>query len=510
MSGKAYVSDPEKKNPEAAARQEAAPSEAKKPEAAEPQAPPPEEVPPEARRTAEGCFERAKQATVHSNFEYAIHLYLDGLRYNPRDLENGHKGLWDCAVRRFKAGKKGALGSLFGQIKAAFSQTLGRHKDAMLALEAALALDPQNVMILTQLMQLARRLQYTDVAIWFGEQAAQETLRGKKPQKQIFTTLADLYEGQKRFQDAVNALAQAIKIDPVDRSLDKRARDLSAAASIEEGSLESIGDFHDMIRDRRQASASATQQVVRTREQLDVQYEELKAALDADPNNAVKMQALADCQARRGYLDDAMALLKKALDLTGEYRYKSRMDDVHMGEYRRTLRELDEQLAADPARTDLKAKRQALRAERDAFELDIFIERQKQYPTDMGIRHELGVRQYRLGRYDEALVSFQQTTRDPKRRIQALNMLGKCFYAKKLHLEAQQQFETAIQQYELTGDPLGKELRYNLALAFEAQGKTPEAIEWYSNIVQQDYQYRDAAKRLESLRQKSTGNPPAS
>jgi tetratricopeptide (TPR) repeat protein len=89
-------------------------------------------------------------------------------------------------------------------------------------------------------------------------------------------------------------------------------------------------------------------------------------------------------------------------------------------------------------------------------------------------------------------------------------MLGKCFYAKKLHLEAQQQFETAIQQYELTGDPLGKELRYNLALAFEAQGKTPEAIEWYSNIVQQDYQYRDAAKRLESLRQKSTGNPPVS
>ena len=502
--------DPEKKNQPPAKGEAAAASDAQKPDAAEPQAPPPEEVTSEARRTAEGCFERAKQATVHSNFDYAIHLYLDGLRYNPCDLENGHKGLWDCAIRRRKAGKKGALGSLIGQAKAAFSQMLGRHKDAMLALEAALARDPQNVMILTQLMQLARRLQYTDIAIWFGELAAQETLRTKKPHKQIFTTLADLYEGQKRFQDAVNALAQAVKIDPADRTLDKRARDLSASASIEEGSLESVSDFHDMIRDRRQASASATQQVVRTREQLDAQYEELKAALDADPANPVKMQALADCQARRGYVDDAMALLNKALDLTGEYRYKSRMDDIRMAESRRATRELDEQLEADPARTDLKAKRPTLRAERDAFELDVFIERQKQYPTDMGIRYELGIRQYRSGRYDEALVSFQQATRDPKRRIQALNMLGKCFYAKKLLQEAQQQFETAIQQYELTGDPLGKELRYNLALAFEAQGKAPEAIEWYSNIVQQDYQYRDAAKRLESLRQKSTGNPPAS
>jgi hypothetical protein len=49
---------------------------------------------------------------------------------------------------------------------------------------------------------------------------------------------------------------------------------------------------------------------------------------------------------------------------------------------------------------------------------------------------------------------------------------------------------------------LGKELRYNLAKCFEAQNKLPQAIEWYSVIVQQDYQYRDAAKRLEALRRK--------
>ena len=463
------------------------------------------ELPPEVRAMADSCFERAEQATVRNNFDYAIRLYVDGLRYNPRDIEHGHKGLRECALRRRNEGKGAGLGSFFGQAKGAFSQMLGRHKDQMLALADAIGRDPQNVTVLMQLMQTVRRLRFTDVAIWYGEIAAEETLRTKKPQKQVFTTLADLYEAQQRYQDAVNALTQAVRIDPSDRSLDKRARDLSARASIDDGKLEEVGEFHEMLRDRAQAATSATQQVVRTREQLDAQYEERKAALDADPENAVKMQALADCEARRGHIDEAMELLQKALDQTREYRYKSRMDDIRMGEFRRILREIDEQLQADPSQTDLKPKRQQVVATRDEFELDIYQERQKQYPTDMSIRYELGLRQFRYHQFDEAIVSFQTTTRDPKRRIQSFNMLGKCFFAKQLYLEAQGQFESAIRQYELATDPLGKELRYNLAKTFEVQGKAPQAIEWYSVIVQQDYQYRDVAKRLEALRQQDQG-----
>jgi len=460
------------------------------------------EITPEAQRLAKGCFERARQASLRNNFDYAIQLYLEGLRYNPRDIEDGHKGLRECALRRRNQGKKGGLGALLGQAKGALSQMLGRHKDQMLALEEALARDPQNVTLLGQLMQVARRQGYDDVAIWFGEIAAEETLRTKKPNKQIFVTLADLYEAAGRYQEAVEALSQAIKIDPSDRSLDKRARDLSARASITEGKLEEVSDFHELIRDRAQAQASATQKVVRTREQLDAQFEQLKAALEQDPDNPVKMEALAECEARRGHIDEAMKLLQKALDMTKEYRYKMRMDDIRMAEFRRRLRELNEQLEAEPDRQDLKAKRQELIRQRDDFELTVFEERQRQYPTDMAIRFELGMRQYRKKQYDEAIVSFQTATRDPKRRIQALNMLGKCFFAKKLYREAQSQFETAIEQYELTGDPLAKELRYNLARTFEVQGKLDQAIEWYSVIVQQDYQYQDAAKRLEELRRR--------
>jgi tetratricopeptide (TPR) repeat protein len=449
---------------------------------------------------ADSLFERGAQATVRGNFDYAIRLYLDGLKLNPRDIEKGHKGLRECALRRTNTGKGRGLRSLLGQAKGAWSQMLGRHKNTMLALEEALARDPQNVMLLTQLMQTARRQEFTDVAIYFGEIAAEETLRTKKPQKQIFTTLADLYETRGRLKEAIDALTQAVRIDPSERMLEKRARDLAARASIEDGGLESVTDFHEIIRDRAQAVQAATQQVVRTREQLDAQYEELTAALDADPKNPVKMQALADCQARRGYVQEAMDLLQTALDMTKEYRYKARMDDIRMSEFRRVLREIDEQLQNKPDRADLKAKRDETAVQRDAFELRIYTERQRQYPTDLSIRYELGLRQFRIGQYDEAIVSFQTSQRDPKRYVPSLNWAGKCFLAKKMHEIAQSQFEEAIQKYELTNDPLGKELRYNLARTFEIQGKLPQAMEWYSMIVREDYQYKDAAKRLDALR----------
>jgi tetratricopeptide (TPR) repeat protein len=459
-----------------------------------------DELAPEVRAMADSCFARAAEATARNNFDYAIHLYLDGLRYNPKDIEKGHRGLRDCALRRRNLGKGGGIAAMFSQVKGMMSQTIGRHKDQLLSLEETLARDPQNVMLLTQLMQTARRLDYPDLAVWFGELAAEETLRAKKPQKQIFITLADLYEAHEKYQEAVNALTQAIKIDPSDRMLGKRSRDLAARSSIKTGKLDSMTDFRDMIRDKAGAAQSATQQVVRTQEQLEVQYAEYKAALEADPKNCVKMERLADCQARRGNIDEAMALLQKARDLSKEYRYKQRMDDIHMGEFRRGLRDLADQIAHEPGRADLKAKRQEVIAQANKFELEVFVERQRQYPTDMSIRYELGVRQLRSGQIDDAIVSFQNTTRDPKRKVDSLNQLGKCFHNKKLFSEAQSQFETAIQQYEIADNALGKDLRYNLAKTFEAQGKLPQAIEWYSVIVQQDYQYRDAAKRLEALR----------
>jgi tetratricopeptide (TPR) repeat protein len=468
----------------------------------------PQTVSPEAMRQANLWFDRAEQAVTKGSLDYAISSYLTGLSSNPLDVERGHKGLHDTAVKKRGAGRGLGLGSMFGQAKGALSQMVGRGKEAMMDLVESSASDPSNVTTLMQIMQMARRLGYTDMAVYYGETAAEETLKNRKPQKQVFMTLAEMYETQKKYSDAIRCWATAKKIDPADRSIDHRLKNISATGYTDESGIESAQGSRAIRRDDKQAQESARQNVMRTREQLDDQYRELKTAYDADPKNVANVQLLADCQVKRGEIDDAIALLSHALEISKDYRFKFRMDDIRMQEYRRQLAEIEEELAGGADRPDLRARHQEIIAERDDIELAIFVERQRQYPTDSNLRYELGVRQYRKSLIDDAIVSLQISSRDPKNRIRALNVLGQCFVKQKFLREAQSQFETAIQQYDLTSDPMAKELRYNLAMCFEMQGKLQQAADWYSDIVQQDYQYRDAAKRLNAIRRKMAEGEP--
>ena len=59
---------------------------------------------------AQVFFDRAQQATARSNFDYAIQMYLEGLRYDPDALEQGHLRLHELALlRQSKGGKKPSM-----------------------------------------------------------------------------------------------------------------------------------------------------------------------------------------------------------------------------------------------------------------------------------------------------------------------------------------------------------------------------------------------------------------
>ncbi|MDP6379981.1 MAG: hypothetical protein QF662_01440, partial [Phycisphaerae bacterium] len=243
------------------------------------------ELSPEVLHMADGCFERAEQAVQRGNFDYAIALYLEGIRYNPQDTGRGHRGLREVALKKAAQGGGAGFGALMKQMKATYYQMLGRHKDAMLALEAYLATKPNDVSALAAMMQSSRKNGYPAVAIWFGELAVGQTLKSKKPNKQLLITMAGLYEHGKQFRKAVDILSEAIRVDPGDRSLDKWLRDMSASGTIDDGKLDSVTDFHDMIRDKAQAAESASQKIVRTEEQFLQREKELRQELEQDPES---------------------------------------------------------------------------------------------------------------------------------------------------------------------------------------------------------------------------------
>jgi len=61
-------------------------------------------------------------------------------------------------------------------------------------------------------------------------------------------------------------------------------------------------------------------------------------------------------------------------------------------------------------------------------------------------------------------------------------------------------FARAIEAYEIKDDATAKELRYNLARAYEEQDDKDEALELYRRIAQLDFGYRDVCDRVDRLR----------
>jgi tetratricopeptide (TPR) repeat protein len=465
-------------------------------------------ISPEIVARAKGCFDRADDAARRNNFDYAIELYLEGLRCTPDDVERGHKALYETAVRRQAAGKNKGWGTRTAGIKSNMLQMTGKKKEAFLEMERAMAGKPDNYLDLAALAQMAMNLNLQETPLFFADRAMEVARRAGKLNETLCVQMADIYEARGKHRTAMTTLMEAEQFDKsgTGRHM-KRIRDLAAKTTLGDG-LENAEDFRDRIRNQEQARDSAKQKVLTAEDELVAKAERLTEQLKESPGDINLMITIGDTYARAGRDEEAMNAYRKARTASGgaDYRIKVKIDDLKMRQLRRELRAIEEQLEKEPGNADLQAKHKELVDKRNQSELAIFEERSREYPTDMSVRYDLALRQYRCGRIEDAISSFQLSTRDPKHKVQSLNMLGKCFFKKRLLQEAAAQFKAAIDTYELQGDALWKELRYNLGMTYETMKKLQEAINCFSEIVMTDFQYRDAAKRLAKLRKDLEGD----
>ena len=465
------------------------------------------EVSPEVVAMAAGCFDGADEAARRNNYDYAIELYLQGLRYTPDDVERGHKPLFETALRRKAAGKHKGFAARTARMKFSMLQMAGKKKEAFLELEKAMTGSPDSHADLAALAQMSFNLDLKETPVFFAEQAMEFARRAGKLTESLCSQMADIYEARGYYRAAMNCLQEAEKLDKSSSGkYMKHIRDLAARTTIDQG-LEDAGGFHDRLKDKDTARESATQKVRTAEDEFVERAEALAAQLAQNPTDLNLTVTIGDTYARAMKDDLAMQYYRKARAASGgaDYRIKVKMDDLRIRQFRLQMRALDETLRQKPDDEEAKKTLQQVTESRNRFELEIFQERAREYPTDMGVRYELGLRHYRFSQIGEAIAAFQLSTRDPKHKIVSLNMLGKCFFNRRLYQEAAKQFQTAIEGYELAGDNTWKELRYNLGLTYEAMKKLDKAAECYSDIVMVDFQYRDAAKRLQELRTRMEG-----
>ena len=109
-------------------------------------------------------FDKADEAAANGNFDYAIGLYLDGLRCDPDALQDGHLRLRELALnRQAKGGKKP---SIMERMKYSRGKT---PLEQMLNAEYLMAKDPEHLPYIETMLKAAVAGDYKQTTKWIAD-----------------------------------------------------------------------------------------------------------------------------------------------------------------------------------------------------------------------------------------------------------------------------------------------------------------------------------------------------
>jgi tetratricopeptide (TPR) repeat protein len=447
-------------------------------------------------------FKRAEQLAEMGNWDYSIEMFLEGIKREPENIERGYQGMRKVSLeRKLKGGKPAGM-----------MEALKRRggKDAVEKMSNALFLlakDPGNVPHMLAVMKAAVEGKLNGAVKWICDIVLEAERQAKKPSKNILTQIMTAYEGISEYPKAIQSCELALRTSPDDDLLQNKLRDLGATNTRVAGRYGEKGDFSKGVKDMdKQKALAQSEYVQQTRAAREQRVEAARKDYLETPKVMGKVHGLVDALCKmeeEGFENEAIDVLNKAFSDTQAYQYKARIDDIKMAQITRRYRKLVE--AGDKAGAAEQAHAKL------AFELKVYTERAKEYPTDLNIKYELGLRQLASNLHDDAIASLQQAQRDPRRHVSSLTLLGRAFAAKKWYRESAETYEKAL-SVEIPEDR-AKELRYQFGDVLEkmADGVTvvkdkqasyEKALEQFSQVAQIDLRFKDVAARIDAVRKK--------
>jgi len=453
---------------------------------------------------AQVFFDRAQQAAVKNNFDYAIDMYLEGLRYDPDALEQGHLRLYELALTR--QGKDGKKPSMMERMK----RLRGKNPlEQMLNAEYLFAKDPDHLPYAEAMLKAAAAGGYRKTVGWIANLVFQENNAAKRPSASTYVLLKDAYKSIGQFDKAIVACQLASKLKPEDAELADEFKNLTAELTMARGRYDQEGDFRQSIKDREvQEKLQSQKAVVKTEDYRLTAIEDARKEYALDPNlpkNIFNLaDALSELQDDKGE-KEAIELLEKAYKTKDDFSYKQRAGQISMKRLRRKVRKAKAIAEARPGDDEAKTRLAQWNAKLNSVELEHYQQCVENYPTDLQAKYEYGNRLIRNKKFDDAIPLFQEAQKDPRHKISSMDKIGLCFFYKGWYADAIDIFTQAIDAYEIKDDGVAKELRYNLARSYEQKGETDKALEIYRKIAQLDFGYRDVRQRVDKIRGQGTG-----
>jgi len=479
------------------------------------------EISDEDRKKADAFFAKARTVGGTGNYDFAIEMYTQGLMLDPENTD-AHIDLRDISMKRKASG-----GKAMGFFDARKHSTNNKDdKLNMVNAEKLLAYDPGNTDYMQAMLQNAHKAGYFDTVMWIGPIFQKANADSKKPEFSKFVVLKDVYKSlamnsatpprirAELLKRATNACHFAAKMRQDDMELQTELKNLGALHTQVEGNYDSGGSFKDSIANREeQEKLQAQDKGVQELGVMGKLINDAQAQYEANPEEAGKMLRLVEMLEKTEhpeYEGRAIELLTEWHERTKQFRFRKRIGEINMRQWRRMEQSQKEMVAKNPKDEQLIKDFKQFQDDKNEFELTEFNLWAENYPTDMTFRFRAAERLFALGRYEEAIPLFQNAEADAKYRTKARMLQGESFYGLKFYDEAIDTLDGLIRDYTMKGDDLSKEMHYWSGRAHEDRGDAEIAIKLYSAIVRMEFNYKDVQGRIKKLRAGLGGNAPTS
>jgi hypothetical protein len=376
-----------------------------------------------------------------------------------------------------------------------------------------------------KLLEFAGKLKQEALGQWIAPRVLNllRAQQRKKPSKRDWVLGKDLFSSVNAWNEAFACSEAAVAMDPSDGALIAELKQLTAARAIQQGGYDRTagqeGGFRAHIKDAEKQKQLTDQDALAGGADVEARnLERARKDYEERPEVPEHVQKYATLLRKRQTLEaeeQAHAVYTDGFKRLGEYRFRMAAGDIRIAQSRRTLRAAQERASANA--TDVAAQA-ALKAARDAnLELEgaEYAERMEKYPTDCGLKAEVGRIRFELGRFEDAMPCFQQAKDEAKYRVMAAHMLGKCFAAQGWHAEAIDEFKEAVRVLDAGNAERELDIKYDLMVSLMEMAKAErngqaarDAAEICSYILRKNIAYRDIRdrrKQVDALVKEITG-----
>jgi len=457
---------------------------------------------------AEPWFNHARAAAGSANFEYALELYANGIKWDPQSMSS-HEAMFDVGRRLRQQGGKPATSR---QIRGIDDGKPTPVISSFVAASFEWMRDLQNIKLLLKAIEASLKADVPEFAHWASPMAFNLIVaqHQKKPSKSLLLQSMDLFRRSEAWDEAFNIGELARQLDPSDADLANDLKNLAAQRAMEQGgytaNIGQEGSFRSSIRDaEKQESLAQADSLAGAGSTSERNLLRAREAYEADPQNPDTINRYVQ-QLRKGNdperIEQAFQVYMKAFADTKEYRFRMAAGDIRIETAESAWKAAKAKAEAHPDEPELAETAKKLRTELLTLRSEEATERVAKYPTDRFRKFELGEVLYALKRYGDAMALLQQAMDEPKLQARAGQLLGRCFLAEKWYTDAIPVFEEAMRSVDATDRDAELTLKYDLMIALLGAAEQEQSVDHArqakticSEIMRKDIGFRDIRER---------------